>query len=420
MFKVPAQFQKNKDKIDEEIYFDPQGRWVESAINRSSLVRRVGIPESVVIHDDTLREGLNHPGVNVSEDMRMKIAEKLEEVGVPEIEAGSSGIKADAQFMKRLKHSGTKMKVGSHIRAGMGMGDFRKDVDSAIDAGVDVINYIVPEIYYRNPDLDEDVLIENLQESIRYSKEQGMFTAAGPFAYSFALMRKIDIAAVEAGADRIYVYDYRGWYTPEAVSLVIKFVREAVGDKVQIAFHAHDDYGLATINAVEAIMSGAGLVDVNVNNIGPRCGNADFAETVLALETLYGIRTGIDLGKIYGLCKLVEDITGVPIAPNKPHTGANMYIYAGIHTDVIRGGAWWKSENIKAETIGHHRDVWWTPSVIDRGGLHGPVAHKVEDMGFKLTEDQLEKIFDKLREIIKQKDYATDDEMERIIREVVS
>jgi isopropylmalate/homocitrate/citramalate synthase len=247
-----------------------------------------------------------------------------------------------------------------------------------------------------------------------------MFTAAGPSAYSFSLIRKIDIAAIEAGADRIYVYDYRGCYTPEAVSLLVKFVREAVGNKVQLAFHPHDDFGLATINAVSAIMSGAELVDVNINNLGHRCGNADFAETVLALETLYGVKTGIDLSKIYSLCKLVEDITGVLIPPNKPHTGANMYVYGGIHYEFYRGGTWWGQENIKAETIGHQRAIWWTPTVLDRGGLKGPVAHKAEDMGFTITEGQLAKIYDGLRRIIKQRNYATDDEMEKIIREVVT
>lgn len=159
---------------------------------------------------------------------------------------------------------------------------------------------------------------------------------------------------------------------------------------------------------------------MNINNLGHRCGNADFAETVLALETLYGVKTGIDLSKIYSLCKLVEDITGVLIPSNKPHTGANMYVYGGIHYEFYRGGTWWGSENIKAETFGHQRTVWWTPTVLDRGGLEGPVAHKAEDMGFALTEGQLLKIYDELRGIIKQKNYATDDEMEKIIREVIT
>jgi isopropylmalate/homocitrate/citramalate synthase len=96
-----------------------------------------------------------------------------------------------------------------------------------------------------------------------------------------------------------------------------------------------------------------------------------------------------------------------------------MYVYGGVHVDFIREGFWWIEENIKAETIGHQREIWWTPTVLDRGGLRGPVAHKAEDMGFPITESQLSKIFDKLREVIKQRNYATDDEMERIIREVV-
>jgi isopropylmalate/homocitrate/citramalate synthase len=419
MFELPAEFQKNKDRIDKEMYFEPQGRWVESAINRSPLIRKAGIPKRVIIHDDTLREGMNHPGINVSEDMKMKIAEKIEEAGVREVEAGYSGIKEDAQFMRRLKRSGSKMRLGSHVLAGMG--DFRIDVDRAVDAGVDIINYLIMGAnYYGNPALEEDVLIDQVQECIRYSKERGMFTAVGPSSYSLSMIRKIDIAAMEAGADRIYVYDYKGWYTPEAVSFIVKFIRETVADKVPIAFHAHDDFGLATINSISATIAGAELVDVNVNNLGHRCGNADFAETVLALETLYGVQTGIDLSKIYSLCKLIEEITGVLIPPNKPHSGANMYVYAGVHRDLYRGGTWWVSENIKAETIGHQRTIWWTPTVLDQGGLKGPVAHKAEDMGFVLTEGQLSKVYDGLRGIIKQRNYASDDEMEKIIREVVT
>ncbi len=82
MFKLPASFQKNKDKIDKEIYFEPQGRWVESAMKRSPLVKSVGIPKSVILHDDTLREGLDDPGIDVCEDEEKNIAEKLVEAGV--------------------------------------------------------------------------------------------------------------------------------------------------------------------------------------------------------------------------------------------------------------------------------------------------------------------------------------------------
>lgn len=418
MFQLPSEYDKVRYQVDKEFVFDPEGRWRTPAINRSPLCRPTPKVKKVIIHDDTLREGLNTVGVYPTIEGKLKIAEKLEEAGIEELEGGYPDIREHAEFMKRLKHSGTKMKLSGVVLNSAG--DFRVPIDAAVEAGVDQIRIFAMQMSYTmSPNLNLEASIDLFRSSIMYTKEQGKFTAVGPLGItSLDMIREVATAAVEAGADRVYVNDSQGAYTPEAVSLLVRFIRDIVGDDTEIAFHGHDDYGLATINAVQAIIAGANVVDVSVNKMCHRSGLAGFAEVVLALETLYDIKTGIDLAKVFEVCKVVENQFGIPIPPNNPHSGDSQYLTLGYHSELAGGNRWWIWENIKAESIGQKRKELWTPTVLDRGGMNGAVANKVKSMGFILTETQLNSIFDRLRALFMEKKYATNEETEQIIRDV--
>ncbi len=223
--------------------------------------------------------------------------------------------------------------------------------------------------------------------------------------------------ALNSGAQRIFLYDAKGWLTPEAVSFLVTHVRDIIGPDIQIGMHCHDDYGLATINTLEAVKASADVVDVTVNRTGHRCGNASFEQVVTALETLYGISTGIDLSRISELCHKVADLYEMTIPPNAPVIGKNMYSYGGFHITGILKGEWFLWENIKAEALGCRREIFYGPTALERG-KDRPIDLKVCQMGLQATAEELDEIFRLLRSKLEKKKQATEKEMEDIIRKV--
>lgn len=418
MFQLPAGY--DKGRVSREATFDEQGRWVSSTLNRSPIASS-GLPHSVIIHDDTLRSGANTPGVYVTNEKRMRIAEKLEEAGVRDIEAGYAGISDHCDFFRMLKKAGTRMRIGAHTIAMVD--NYRKEIYNAVEAGADVINIVsqFTEIGKNQfGGLPEAEVMRRIQDSVNYTKELGAMASIGTVADSLEDIRKSLRAAAEAGAARIYVYDARGWYLPSTVSFLVKLARDIVGPNIQLGFHGHDDYGLATANTLEAVKAGADVVDVTVNRTGHRCGNASFEQVVAALATICGTDTGVDLGKVYGLCKLVEEIYDLDIPPNSPHVGDYMYVYSGAKTNAILRGDWFVWENIKAEAMGQKRSLMWTAHALERGDTRdAPVALKVKQMGLSCTEEQLARIYAALRTVFSAKKYATDAEMEGIIGRIV-
>ena len=401
-------------KLEEEYLFDEKERWVVNRINRLQTVDREKKPESVIIRDDTLRSGANTPGVYTTNEKKMKIAEKLEEAGVKEVEAAYAGIEEHHQFLRMLKRAGLKLRLGAHLL--LLMDDWKDRMDRSIEAGADIINMVagLPPAGRR---LSEDEVLETAQEAINYSKKQGMFTSiGGEFERLDSTQRRVK-AWVEAGADRICVYDGRGWLLPNALSFLIRYVKDIVGERVEVSTHCHNDFGLATINTLEGYRAGAIAADVTVNGTGHRCGNAPLEQVVTALEVLYHIRTGIDLSKTYQLCKLVEETYEVKIPANQPHVGEVMYAYGGAHIPPALRGEWYMWENVKAETLGCSRSIMWGSTV--QSGRSGPIGAKVEQMGLTCTDKQLDAIFDKLQGVVQHKKFATDAEMEQIIRECI-
>lgn len=400
-----------------EALFDDQGRWVVSAINRLAVVDHETKTASVIIHDDTLRSGANTPGVYATNEARIKIAQKLEEAGVRDIEAGYAGLSQDREFFAMLKRSGCKMQLGAHLLATL---EPYAEIDQAIESGADVINMVAQLTVVGKAewgDIEEEEVLRRVDRCIRYAKGRGARVACGGVAYSLESIRKLATTSVEAGANRVYVYDARGWYTPDAVKFLVRFVRDIVGPSMQIAFHGHDDSGLATINSLEAARAGADVIDVTINRTGHRCGNASFEQVVTDLASIYGIETGIDLSKVYELSKLVEELYGIKVPPNSPVVGDYMYSYGGVHINAILRGDTFVWENIQAETVGCRRSIMWTPTALERGGMAGPVALKIRQMGFPCTESQLKAVTDRLREVLRQKKVCTDDEMEKIVQQ---
>ena len=402
-----------------EVEFDPQERWMAPTMNKIAVEPAPGQPQSVIIRDDTIRSGGNTPGVYADFKQKLELAEKLEAMGVVEAEVGYSSIPEELEFIQTLKRKGSKLQCGVHVR--YYDPEYRKEIKKAVDGGADLVNMVGYWGYVMThalcPQNWKGNIEERISDAVGYAKSLGARVAVGADFHNLETVARFVPAAVAAGADRIVVYDARGWFVPQTLAFLVRYVRTLGGPDVGIGVHCHNDMGLATINTIEAIRAGATACDVTVNGTGHRCGNAAFEEVTTALEVLYGIRTGIDLSQLVSLSDLVQRLYQTSIANNRPIVGPQMYSYGGSHIAGILGGQWYFWENIKAESVGNKRYVTFGPQSLRRGKT-GPISVKVEQMGLSADEQNLERVYEVLEPMIKQRKELTEPEVEAVIQRV--
>lgn len=409
------------ERLRREAKFEPTGRWITSRLSELALVGSRKGPDHVTLKDETLRSGANTPGVIASNSMKLRIARKLREAGIIEVEGGYPGIDKHCEFMKLLEREGLGLRVGAHAR--MHIDDYQSEADRALEAGAEIINWLGRGSYLMTiaavTSLDGQRSIDRIHEAVTYARSQGAFVSIGMPSEDIETLHDWVVAARDAGAHRVYIYDGRGWYTPDVVRFLVHYVKDLVGGRCEVGLHCHDDFGLATINAVEGARAGADIVDVTVNGTGHRCGNACFEQVVVALEVLHGISTGIDLRLVCSLSKLVEEVYGIPVPANAPVVGKNMYSHGGNHLVGALKAGWISWENIRAETVGAQRRLVYGPTALQRGPS-APIPLKVKTMGLEATEEQLARIVARLRERIAQQAEVSDPEVEGIVREVLA
>lgn len=419
MSELPAWVDPAQMELDTR--FDAQGRWVSGPVNDAAVPKPVAAqPRDIVVRDDTLRSGGNTPGVYASIDKKLRIAAALEEMGVREAEVGYGSLPDDRRLMQSLKSRGTRLVCGMHARSWLP--DWKSDVDAIADCGADLVNFVGMQGYTStralHPQLTGETFLARMEECIAYAKSQGLKTAFGTDHPRAEIVPDTVRRAVAAGLDRWVVYDARGWFLPQTMAMMVNLARVASEDKIEITVHAHDDFGLATANTFEGIRAGAMGCDVCVNRSGHRCGNAAFEQVVVGLEYFFGYRTGIDLGQITALSRLVSELYEIPVPENAPIVGHNMFSYGGLHIPGILRGDWFLWENLHAETVGAKRHIVYGPSALQRGA-DSPLDAKVATIGKSADEKQMDRIVSGLRQLIEGKKFATDAEVEQIISRVM-
>jgi isopropylmalate/homocitrate/citramalate synthase len=417
-----------RENVLKDLSFDKEGRWAVPIANRMKLVDSVVPPRNVIIKDDTFRESTNMPGAAPTNQQKLELAKKLEAVGVREIVGGHAGMSEQCEFMRMVKESCPKLMVHAYVD----FGDWKRGLDMAVAAGVDAIwmpgalnpspvfaGKLGSRYAYWSPDFDLSTVLETATVAIQSAKEKGKLVSVGRAPLVPEIFYKALDAYVKAGADRICIMDDKGNYTPQAMAYIVKMTRDVVGPDVKIEIHSHDDFGLALANSLESVRAGADVVDCVLNGFSHRAGNCSLDQIVLALEVLYNIPTGVDLSQLTSLSQLASDVFGVPTPPQTPHIGASAYAYGGVHIGALLQEGWFIWESIRAEAIGQHRHVVWTPTALERHGMAGPVAVKIKTMGLQCNEKQLEQVFGKLRQIMAPKKFATDEELEAVVHEVL-
>lgn len=294
-------------------------------------------PKRVRVHDVTLRDGEQQAGIIYTKDDKVRIAEKLAEAGVHRIETGMPAVSPmDEAAIREI----VKRNLGPEIFC------FSRcivdDVKRAADCGVTGVVIEIPvsahmvEQAYRWP---LEKAIDLSIKATACAKEQGLytvfFTIDGTRADMNFLLNLVDRVATEGHMDAFTLVDTFGVLSPQAASYFTRKVKERVSKPIEV--HFHSDFGMGVANTIMAVLSGAEVIHSTVGGIGERCGNAPMEETAMALLTMYGIDVGIHFDKINELSKLVMEISGLEVPPQRPFVGEKAFtVESGIVTGWYR------------------------------------------------------------------------------------
>jgi isopropylmalate/homocitrate/citramalate synthase len=318
-------------------YFRDNEWWV-SPYNFVPEVRNTfQLPKTVSIHDATLRDGEQTPGVVMSVKEKIAIAEKLDEIGVDRIEAGMPAVsEMDFEAIKQISKLGLKSKIYTFARA------INADIDKAIECGCHGVIIEVPigypKLKYQFKWTWEDVLRKSVPV-INYAKSRGMHVVY--FPYDTTRAREEDLSNVltrimqEAPPDSVGVVDTMGCILPEAMKFMVRMVKKLTNN-LPVEVHTHNDFGMAVATELAGVEAGADCVHSCANGLGERTGNAALEELIVALHVLYGYDTKYNLAKLPELGELVSRISRFPIAANKPILGdRNFTRESGIGVDLV-------------------------------------------------------------------------------------
>ncbi len=294
-----------------------------------------------------------------------------------------------------------------------------KDVEAAIDAGVDMVHVFVSTSDVQIEDsmhATREQVKERAIESIRRVKDAGvdcMFSPMDATRTDESFLIEMVEAVTDAGTDWINVPDTCGVATPRRFYDLIETVGEHTTARIDV--HTHDDFGLATANALAGIEAGADQAQVSVNSIGERAGNAAYEEFVMAVESVYQADTGIDTTRITELSRLVEEKSDMPVPANKPVVGQNAFSHeSGIHAaGVIENSDTFEPGVMTPEMVGAKREL-----VLGKHtGVHAVREHLTE-AGFDPTDEQVREVTRRVKDTGAEKERVTARTVREFAREV--
>jgi len=345
----------------------------------------------IYVVDTTLRDGEQTAGVVFANREKIRIAKFLDELGVDQIEVGipvMGGYEKEA--IKDISSLGLKASIMGWNRAVI------KDIESSIECGVDAvaISISTSDIHIKHKlHKTREWVIENMVTAVEFAKRHGLYVSANAEDASRSDMDfliEYAKAVKEAGADRLRYCDTVGILEPFTTYENIKRLREAVD--IEIEMHTHDDFGMATANALAGIRAGANYVGVTVLGLGERAGNAPLEEVVMALKHLYGIDLNFKTDMFVEVAEYVSRASGRELPAWKAIVGSNMFAHeSGIHAD----GALKNPKTYEAfhpEEVGLERQI-----VIGKHSGTASLRSKFLEYGIPLTQHQAEELLPKIR-----------------------
>jgi 2-isopropylmalate synthase len=380
--------------------------------------------DKVLIFDTSLRDGEQSPGVAFNIQDKLEIAQQLEKLGVDIIEAGfPASSPGDFEAVKAVAAAVRGTRIAGLARA------VQRDVDACYEAvkgaadpriHVFVSSSDVHQMHQLSKDREQVLdmartMVARAKGYVEDVEFSPMDATRSEWEYVYRMLEQV----IDAGATTVNIPDTVGYTTPEEFTNFINGILENVKNiqKATISVHCHNDLGLAVANSLAAVRVGARQVETCINGIGERAGNAALEEVAMAIKTradFFKLETNIKTRELYRTSRLVSDLTGMVVQPNKPIVGANAFRHqSGIHQDgILKMRETY--EIMDAKEIG-----WPSGSEIVLGKLSGRHGFKsrLDDLGIELTNEEFERAFEAFKELADKKPEIDDRDIEALVGE---
>lgn len=387
-------------------------KWWVSQLNFLDEIKSDGIAkEQLTISDCTLRDGEQQPGIVLRTEEKIQIAQMLDEVGIPEIEAGMPVVSDEEKgAVKAIAKFGLSARITCLCRA------LKYDIDAALECDVWGVRIGIPTSSIMRKykmKKSEDETIRQMSDVASYAKDHGLYvivSATDSTRTDLAFLKRyFNTVIEEAHIDHIRLPDSRGCIIPPAVQYLIREMRKAVS--VPIEVHFHDDFGLATANTLAAVTAGAQILSTTINGIGERSGNAATEEVLLALLILYGIDLKMKYEKLYELSRIVQKLTNVYVHPYKAIVGENVFTHEAAVPIAIHEFPL-VSEAYLPEVVGHTRRI-----VLGKKSGKDVIKLKLKELGMSATDIQITEILNRVKRKSEWKKASiTTEEFRKIVR----
>jgi len=376
----------------------------------------------LIIFDTTLRDGEQSPGASMTKEEKVRIAKMLERMKVDVIEAGFPiASPGDFEAVRAVARAVRDSTVCGLARAS------EVDIDRAGEALKEAASCRVHTFIATSPihmkmklRLEPDQVLERAVEAVRRARrwtDDVEFSAEDAGRSELDFLCRITEAVIDAGARTINIPDTVGYNVPEQFAHTIRSLIERVpnADKAIFSVHCHNDLGLAVANSLAAVMAGARQVECTINGLGERAGNASLEEIVMAVRTrrdVFNLETSIDATQIVPASRLVANITGFPVQPNKAIVGANAFAHeSGIHQDGVL-------KHRETYEIMRAEDVGWSANRMVMGKHSGRNAFRtrLEELGVNFaTEEELNAAFARFKELADKKHEIYDEDLQALV-----
>ncbi|HXY24773.1 MAG TPA: 2-isopropylmalate synthase [Candidatus Acidoferrum sp.] len=355
--------------------------------------------EVVRIFDTTLRDGEQSPGFSMNTQEKIRMARQLAALNVDVIEAGFPiASKGDLEAVRTVAKEVRNVPIAALARAK------KEDVSAAIEALEPAatprlhVFLATSDLHLRvKLNMTREQALEAIAAMIRYGRQhvrEVEFSAEDAGRTDIDYLCEVCRVAVDAGATVLNLPDTVGYAVPEEYGAMFTKVREHLGDPdgVTLSAHCHDDLGMAVANSLAAVRAGVRQIECTINGIGERAGNASLEEVVVALavrKESFGVSTGIRLEQLFPTSRMLTEITGALVAPNKAVVGANAFAHeAGIHQDgIIKNPLTY--EIISPQTVG-------VPSrslVLGKHSGRNALRMTLKEMGYEASDTELAEIY---------------------------
>jgi 2-isopropylmalate synthase len=380
--------------------------------------------ERLIIFDTTLRDGEQSPGASMTKDEKLRIAKALERMRVDVIEAGFPiASPGDFDAVQAVASAVKDSTVCGLARA------LDKDIDAAAEALKPAQRRRIHTFIATSPihmkmklKMEPEQVIEQAVKAVQLARS---YTDDVEFSPEDAGRSDLDFlcrvleAVIAAGAGTVNIPDTVGYNLPGQFGALLKNLIERVpnSDKAIFSVHCHNDLGLAVGNSLAAVLNGARQVECTINGLGERAGNAALEEIVMAVRTrqdLFPCDVGLDTTQILHCSRLVSNITGFPVQPNKAIVGANAFAHeSGIHQDgVLKSRETY--EIMRAEDVGWHANRM----VLGKHSGRNAFRSRLRELGVEFSrEEDLNEAFMRFKELADKKHEIYDEDLQALVTE---